>query len=363
MLISEIISHLEQMAPPSLQESYDNSGLLIGDRGTDVSKALVCLDVTEDILDEAHEKQCGMVIAHHPLIFSGVKSLTGRNLVERCIVKAIKLNIAVYALHTNLDNVEQGVNRMIGEKLGIKQMNILAPKKGILMKLVVYVPLDHTKALLSALFEAGAGHIGNYDECSFKVNGSGTFRGGEGSDPFVGSPGIRHIENEDRVEMVVPEYRLNAVVEAMQNTHPYEEIAYDVYRLENAFLQVGSGMIGQLEAPVYSMDFLKMIKDTFGGVIRHTKLVSDQVQKIAWCGGSGSFLLNAAKEANADVFLTSDFKYHQFFDADNEIIIADIGHYENEQFTIPLIARNLEEKFPNFAVLLPAIETNPVNYF
>lgn len=363
MRISEIISYLEELAPPSLQESYDNSGLLIGSYTTEVDKALVCLDVTEEVIEEAVMQGCGLVIAHHPLIFSGLKRLNGANYVERTVIKAIKNNIAVYAIHTNLDNVSDGVNRMIGSKLGIGNMRILSPAKADLKKLVVYVPRDHSEVVMQAMFDAGAGHIGNYDECSFRSEGAGTFRGGDNTEPYVGNPGERHTEAEDRIEVILPGYRVKAVLNDMIQAHPYEEVAYDLYTLDNAQDKIGAGMIGQMDNPVYTMDFLKTIKDTFGGVIRHTRLVKDQVQKIAWCGGSGSFLLSAAKSAGADLFLTSDFKYHQFFDAENEIIIADIGHYENEQFTIPLIADKLREKFPSFAVLLTAIETNPVNYF
>lgn len=363
MRISEITSYLEQLAPPSLQESYDNSGLLIGSATTEVEKALVCLDVTEEVIEEAAKQGCGLVIAHHPLIFSGLKRLNGANYVERTVIKAIQNNIAVYAIHTNLDNVSDGVNRMIGNKLGIQNMRILSPAKADLKKLVVYVPKDHSEVVMQAMFDAGAGHIGNYDQCSFRSEGSGTFRGGDDTEPFVGKPGERHTETEERIEVILPGYRVKAVLNDIIEAHPYEEVAYDLYTLDNAQDQIGAGMIGQLDDPVYTMDFLKTIKDTFGGVIRHTRLVKDQVQKIAWCGGSGSFLLSDAKSAGADLFLTSDFKYHQFFDAENEIIIADIGHYENEQFTIPLIADKLREKFPSFAVLLTAIETNPVNYF
>ena len=363
MLISEITSYLEQLAPPALQESYDNSGLLIGSPSVDVSAALVCLDVTEEIIDEAAEKGCGLVIAHHPLIFSGLKRITGRNYVERTLIKAIRQNIAVYAIHTNLDNVYEGVNHMIGEKLGVGNMRILAPKKGILKKLVVYTPTAHAEEVLQAMFDAGAGHIGNYDECSYRSSGTGTFRGNDNTDPYAGKPGQRHSESEERIEVILSAHQVNGVLKAMTQAHPYEEVAYDLHSLENEHQQVGAGMIGQLPEPVYTMDFLKTVKETFGGVVRHTAIVKDQVQRIAWCGGSGSFLLNAAKSAGADLFLSSDFKYHQFFDAENQIIIADIGHYENEQFTIPLIAGTLREKFPNFAVLLAAIETNPVNYF
>lgn len=362
MKISEIIQVLEAAAPRLLQEKYDNSGLLVGDPGSEIEKALVSLDVTEEVVEEAISKGCGLIISHHPVIFDGIKSLTGKNYVERTVIKAIRNDIAIYAIHTNLDNVMHGVNYKIAEVLGIKDPVILCPKSDLLLKLVVFVPQEEAEKVMKAMFVAGAGHIGNYDECSFSQEGTGTFRAGENTDPYVGEKGQRHYEKEARVEVVVPVYRKAAVINAMTAAHPYEEVAYDIYRLENQHSRIGSGMIGELDEAVNTLDFLKRVKEKFGGVVRYTRPVREKVKKIAWCGGSGSFLLANAKAAGADVFLSSDFKYHQFFDAENEIVIADIGHYENEQYTKELIASVIKENFTTFAVLLTETNTNPINY-
>ncbi len=360
--IGTIVHFLEAWAPPSLQESYDNSRLLVGNKNQEVQKVLVTLDVTEALVEEAVERDCQLIIAHHPLIFGSLKSLTGKNLVERSIIKAIQNNIAIYAIHTNLDNIQTGVNGKIAQKLGIANPKILAPKKGQLSKLVVFVPHNHASVLSDALFSAGAGKVGEYDECSFALKGTGSFRGSENSNPTVGVQGERHHEPETRLEFLVENYALPKVLEAMVEAHPYEEVAYDVYALQNTHQNIGAGMVGLLPEPMYAMDFLKQVKNTFGGTVRYTALVKDQVQKIAWCGGSGSFLLSKAIGSGADVFLTSDFKYHQFFEADNQLIIADIGHYENEQFTKELLAEKLRQKFSTFAVLLTEYNTNPINY-
>ncbi len=362
MKIKEITQYLETIASLSLQEDYDNSGLLIGEAHTEVKRVLISLDVTEEIVEEAIQRKCELIISHHPIIFSGLKSLTGKNCVQHTVIKAIRNNIALYALHTNLDNVQQGVNQRIGKKLGIIQTQILLPQVEKLLKLVVFVPTDHKEKVLDALFAAGVGHIGSYDECSFQVQGQGSFRGGKDTNPFVGNKGERHYEEEVRLEVVLPGYLKSKALKAMLQSHPYEEVAYDLYRLENKHPQLGSGMIGELLEKMSTEDFLRHIKKTFGGVVRHTKFVKDRVKKIAWCGGSGSFLLPQAKAAKADLFLTSDVKYHQFFDAEDQIIIADIGHYESEQFTIELIADKLKEKFATFIVLLTETNTNPINY-
>ena len=362
MQIKEITSYLESIAPRALQESYDNSGLLVGNPNRDIDKVLISLDATEEVVDEAIAKGCGMIISHHPIIFGGLKSFTGKNYVERTVMAAIKNDVALYAIHTNLDNIHTGVNRAIGEKLGVTNMEVLAPKKGLLKKLVVFVLEENKYAVVEAMFAAGGGKVGEYDECSFQIKGTGTFRGSENANPTVGEKLVRQYEEEVRVEMILPAHKVNGVVKAMIDAHTYEEVAYDIYPLENYHQQIGSGMVGQLKEPMYALDFLRKVKDTFGGTVRYTSLMKDEISKIAWCGGSGSFLLPQAKASGADLFLTSDFKYHQFFDAENEIIVADIGHYENEQFTKELIAQVLIEKFPTFAILLTETNTNPINY-
>jgi len=362
MLLNEIIKELQLLAPPEYQESYDNSRLLYNSSNQELNAVLVCLDVTEKIVDEAIAKGSGLIISHHPLIFSGIKSLTGKNDAERAFIKAIKNDIAIFALHTNLDNVSQGVNAKIAEKLKIEKPTILAPKKGILKQLVVFVPKANAEALSAALWAAGAGSIGEYDLCSFRSEGLGTFRPLAQANPSLGKSGSLHHEDEIRLEVLVEQHCVNKVLKAMHANHPYEEVAHQLYTIENEHPTIGSGMYGDLAEPIDAMTLLKQIKNTFGGMLRYTHLPTSKIQRIAWCGGSGSFLLDNAKKVGAELFLSSDFKYHQFFEADNEILIADIGHYENEQFTISLIAEYLRKKFPTFAVLLTENSTNPINY-
>ena len=362
MLLNEIVKELHSLAPSAYQESYDNSRLLYQGHKQEIDAVLVCLDVTEQIVEEAIAKGADLIISHHPLIFSGIKSLTGKNEVERAFIKAIKNDVSIFALHTNLDNVSQGVNAKIAEKLGIKAPAILAPKKGILKKLVVFVPKANAESLSAALWEAGAGSVGEYDQCSFKSEGVGSFRPSAQANPSIGEKNNLHYEEEYRLEVLVEQHCISKVIAAMHASHPYEEVAYELYAIENEHPTIGSGMFGDLAEPIDAMTFLKEIKNTFGGMLRYTHLPTSKIQRIAWCGGSGSFLLDQAKKAGAELFLSSDFKYHQFFEADNEILIADIGHYENEQFTISLIAEYLRKKFPTFAVLLTENSTNPINY-
>lgn len=363
MKIGAIVSALEEWAPPGLQESYDNAGLLTGSSSWECKGVLTTLDVTEEVLDEAIERNCNLVVAHHPIIFGGLKRLTGRNYVERIVIKAIKNDLAIYATHTNLDNVHTGVNRMIGEKLGVSDMRILQPKSGQLRKLYTYVPQTDFDKVRDALFEAGAGRIGEYDECCFSYEGTGTFRGSEQSNPAVGEAGKRESVTELKLEVLYPAVLEGPILAALKKAHPYEEVAYELISLENSHQQIGAGMIGQLAQAVPATDFLDRLKLDFGcGAIRHTELPVKPISKVAWCGGSGQFLLSAAMRAGADVFITGDFKYHEFFDADRRILIADIGHYESEQFTKVLIMSYLQQKFPNFAVLNSGIDTNPVKY-
>ncbi len=363
MKIKDIISGLEEIAPLALQESYDNSGLLIGERDHDISKALICLDITMEVIDEAIEGGFGLVISHHPLIFSGMKRLTGSNETERIVIKAVKHDVAVYAMHTNLDNVHGGVNAMLCEKLGIGNPSVLRPMNGKLNKLVTFCPLEQADKLREALFNAGAGHIGNYDNCSYNLDGYGTFRAGEGTNPFVGEHGKLHREEETRIEVIFPEYIMGTLLKALQTAHPYEEVAYDIYPLKNDLMQAGAGMVGKLKNPMDERSFLEMLKKTLGsGVIRHSPFTAKKISKVAVCGGSGSFLIRDAMAAGADAFVTGDMKYHQFFEPEGRMLIADAGHFETEQFTKELIYSILNEKFPTFAHRISQINTNAVHY-
>ncbi|HTN44981.1 MAG TPA: Nif3-like dinuclear metal center hexameric protein [Flavipsychrobacter sp.] len=363
--VKDIMKVLDAFAPLQYQESYDNSGLQVGNSNSPVSGVLVSLDVTEAILDEAMQRGCNMIVAHHPLLFSGLKSISGKNYIERIVIKAIKHDIAIYAIHTNLDNMKQGVNAKIAEKLGLRKVKILSASTGNLSKLYTYVPLHHADAVKEALFTAGAGHIGNYSECSFSATGTGTFKPGKNTNPSIGtSGGAREAVEEVKLEVLIPLDKKSAVLAALQAAHPYEEVAYELIDLRNTNQDIGAGMIGHLETPMKPGQFLTYLKTQMKlDCIRHTELCGKEIRTVAVCGGSGSFLLNHAIAAKADVFVTADFKYHQFFDADGQIIIADIGHYESEQFTIELIADILNEKFINFAVLLTDLSTNPVKYF
>lgn len=363
MTIKEITTILEDFAPLSLQENYDNAGLLVGNSTDEVSGILICLDSTEDIIDEAIKKNCNLIIAHHPIIFAGLKKFNGKNYIERTIIKAIKNNIAIYAAHTNMDNAFNGVSFKMAEKLGVINCEVLLPKNNLLKKIVTYCPTDYAEAVRNALFTNGAGSIGNYSACSFNTEGIGSFKGNNKTTPFVGKKGVLHYENEIKIETIIPAYQLNKAIHAMLAAHPYEEVAYDVFPIENSWSTIGSGIIGELLHPAEEHTFLTQIKKTLKtNCIRHTPLLGKKIQKVALCGGSGSFLLQNAIQKQADIFISADFKYHQFFDADNQLIIADIGHYESEQFTSELFYDILTKKIPNFAIHLSEKNTNPINY-
>lgn len=365
MQIKEIIGAIETFAPPCYQESYDNSGVQVGATDIDCSGALLTLDITENVILEAKAKGCNLVIAHHPLIFSGIKKISGRNAIERCIILAIQNNITLYAAHTNLDNMRKGVNDKIADKLGLNKRSILSPMPGSLYKLYTYVPETHIEQLRQALFDTGAGAIGNYEHCSFNTPGTGTFKGNEQAQPFIGQAGgALESVKEIRLEVIVPEHLKGTILNTLKANHPYEEVAYELISLVNNNQDLGAGMIGSFEQALPVTEVLALIRSALKApVIRHTALVKDSIKTIALCGGSGSFLLQQAKAARADLFLTADYKYHQFFEAEDQIIIADIGHYESEQFTVEIFNEIINKKFPNFAVYLSQTKTNPINYY
>lgn len=362
-LLRDLTRYLDAWAPPAYQESYDNAGLIVGDPNTPITGVLVSLDATEAIVDEAIARGCNVIVAHHPIVFKGLKKLNGKNYVERTVIKAIKHDVAIFAAHTNLDNVAGGVNYHIANRLGLQNVQILAPKAQTLSKLVVYVPEADLPTVLAAVYEAGAGHIANYDHCSFRVGGTGTFRPLNGAKPVVGEVAKEETVAEQRLEVLLPTYLEGAVVRAMQQAHSYEVPAYDLYALNNTNQTVGSGAVGDLAEPMDELNWLKHLKSQMQATaIRHTPLRNKPIRRVAVCGGAGSFLLPDAIRAGADVFVTADYKYHEFFDADGRILICDIGHYESEVFTKDLIAQHLRQKFTTFAVILADTDTNPVRY-
>lgn len=362
--VSEVIRELEQLAPPALQESYDNAGIQCGEPSAVVTGVLITLDLTPEVVDEAIALGCNLVIAHHPVIFGSLKKITGATPTGRVLLKAIRHQITLYAAHTNLDNVTGGVNTMIARKLGLRHTRILQPLKGKLCKLVTFVPPGHLDRVREALWAAGAGHIGHYDQCSFNASGTGTFRGGEESRPFAGQPGVRHQEPEIRTETIFPAWKEEEIVAALLASHPYEEVAYDILSLANGWPTMGAGLTGELPQPLSETEFLALLKKTFAApVIRHSPLLGKPVSRVALCGGAGSFLLREAITAGAHFFVTGDVKYHQFAEPDGKIVMADIGHYESEQFTKQLFLEFLTKKFPTFAVRLSEVNTNPVGYY
>ncbi|PZX61301.1 dinuclear metal center YbgI/SA1388 family protein [Algoriphagus ratkowskyi] len=361
--ISDVISYLEQIAPPSYQESYDNATLITGDRDSDVTGIVCSLDCIESTIEEAIALGANMIVAHHPIVFKGLKSLTGKNYVERTIIKAIKNDIAIYAIHTNLDHVAQGVNKRISDRLGLLDTKILVPKKHLLSKLVFYVPEAEKDKVLQAVYKAGAGKIGEYADCSFQVNGTGTFTPSAKANPSIGERGKAKELEEVRVEVLVSNYLLSGVLQKMREAHSYEEVAYYVQGLENENQEVGAGMIGTLSEEMDSEEFLDYLKDKMNlDVLKHTAVLPRKIKKVAVCGGAGIFLLGDAKRARADVFVTADVKYHEFFDADGALILCDIGHYESEIFTKELLHELLSQNFPNIALYLTKVVTNPSSY-
>jgi dinuclear metal center YbgI/SA1388 family protein len=370
MKLKDIFQELEKSAPLSMQEEYDNSGLLYGDPEAKCKKVLVCLDITDEVLKEAIQMEANLIISHHPLVFRAIKKLEHKKYPDRILIDAIQNNIALYAMHSNLDNWHRGVNQKIGEKLGLEKLSVLENKASQLCKLVVFCPDIKLKngryapgVLRNALFSAGAGHIGKYEHCSFNTEGLGTFRGMEGSHPFIGKQGKTHIQKEIKIEVIFPTYAEKNLIQKMKEVHPYEEIAYDIYPLNNTFAYAGAGMTGIYPEAKNTKAFLREIKDIFQvETLRHSRIYKKEIREIAFCGGSGSFLISRAKAKKADVFLSSDIKYHDFFQADENMMIVDIGHYQSEQFTIELIIDLLQKKFPKFAVLKTRINTNPIKY-
>ncbi len=364
MIIKDIITALENLAPPSLQESYDNVGLITGNPLWKATGVICTLDVTEKVIEEAIAKKCNVVVAHHPIIFSGLKKITGKNYVEKIIIAAIKNDIAIYAIHTNLDNILTGVNARMADALGLINRRILAPKPKQLKKLYTYVPVKYTEALQNALFAVGAGKVGAYEDCSFTVTGTGSFKPTSGTKPFVGKLNERHQETENKIEFIFPHWLESSVIEALKANHPYEEVAYEIISLDNSHQEIGSGLVGELPKLVSEKVFLQQLKEAFKlKLIKHTPLLGKKVKTVALCGGAGSFLISNALGAKADFYISADFKYHEFFDANNQLVIADIGHWESEQYTIALIFDHLRQKFPNFAVLKTRVLTNSVQYF
>lgn len=364
MIVQDVINHIEALSPLAYAEDFDNVGLLVGNKNQKLTGVLVTLDTLEAVVDEAIEANCNLIVSFHPIIFKGLKKLTGSNYVERVVIKALKNDIAIYAMHTALDNSVLGVNNMICEKLGLKNRKILIPQGQTIKKLITFVPKNEAETLRSALFEAGAGSIGNYNNCSFNTEGIGTYKGNEDSNPTLGKKGETHREAETQISVTFPKHLESQILKALFKTHSYEEVAYEITTLENKNQNIGMGMIGELEEEMSESDFFNLLKTNMQAAgIRHSKKLNKNIKNVAVLGGSGSFAIGAAMAAQADIFVTADLKYHDFFAAENQIVLADIGHYESEQFTKNLLVAYLTKKITNFAIVLSKTNTNPVKYF
>ncbi len=364
MKLFEILPILEELAPLAYAEDFDNVGLLVGNQNETIKGILVCHDALESVIDEAVSKKCNLVVCFHPILFSGLKKIIGKNYVERAIVKAIKNDIAIYAVHTALDNHQKGVNKIFCDALGLTNTKILIPKENFIKKLITYTVPENATSLRNALFEAGAGKIGNYEDCSFNSQGIGTYMGNENSNPEIGEKFEFVENNEIKIEVTFEKHLESKILKALFKNHVYEEVAYEIYNLTNKHQNIGLGMIGELNAPMNETDFLSFVKEKMQcGGIRHSNFTKKEIKKVAVLGGSGSFAIKAALQAGADAFLTSDLKYHQFYEAENLLLLADIGHFESERFTKNYIVDYLKEKITNFAVVLSEENTNPVQYF
>lgn len=363
MVVQEVINHLHNLAPLTYAEDFDNVGLLVGDKNQTISGVLVTLDTTEAVVDEAIEKECNLIVSFHPIIFKGLKKLTGKTYVERVVIKAIQNDIAIFAIHTALDNTFKGVNAIICDQLNLKNKQILMPQKGTIKKLTTYIPKENANELRQSLFEVGAGAIGNYDNCSFNSEGTGTFKANENANPVIGQKNQLREESETQINITFHKHLEAIILKTLFKTHPYEEVAYEISILENTNQQIGMGMVGELEQPETEENFLKFVKDRMrASVVKHSKFLNRPIKKVAVLGGSGAFAIDAAKATGADMLITADLKYHDFFTAENTIVVADIGHYESEQFTKTFLVDYLSKKITNFAIILSNTNTNPVKY-
>lgn len=363
MKIAQIIGAIEEFAPIPLQDNFDNSGVQTGDISQKAKGVLLCLDITEEVIDEALELDCNLIISHHPLLFHPIKTLTGKTYIERCIIKACKNDVVIYSAHTNIDNAPGGLNFYLAEKIGLQNIRILKPQKDGLLKLVTFVPTEQADRVRLALFNAGAGQTGNYDFCSFNLSGQGTFRAGEDTHPFIGEKGEIHQEEEIRIEVILPHYRKAAVAHALLMTHPYEEPVFDFYTLNNEWNQVGSGVVGELPSEESEESFLQKIKFAFQTqCLKHSPYTGRPIREVAICGGSGAFLIKDAIAYGADIFITGEAKYNDYYEVEDKILLAVLGHYETEVYTKELFFDIISKKIPNFVVHFSNINTNPVNY-
>jgi len=365
MTIKQVTQFLEQKFPLYLQEDFDNCGVQCGDVRQEITGAMVCFEMSEQVIDEAIAEGCNLVISHHPLILKrGITKILPTDRVGAMICKALAHNMVLYSMHTNIDSGVGGGNDVFAEKLNLQNVKVLEPHKGLYRKLVVFVPKENAEALKSALFEIGCGVQGNYDSCGYTVHGQGQFRPLKGANPHIGEENqLEHVE-EERIEMIYPTGLQRTVVQAIYEHHPYEEPAFDLLPLENESRTIGLGRIGELPKVMPVSEFLECLKDKLG--FEHCRYAGDttkMIHKVAVCGGGGSSFIDLAIASGADAYVSGDFKYHDFFKSHSGTLLVDIGHYEGEYFIKNIIHQQIKENFTNFAALISKMEKVEVKYF
>lgn len=362
--LKTLLAGLEQWVPFVWQENYDNAGLILGDPNQQIRKALVCFDVTPEVVDEAVRNEADLILSHHPAIFKGIKRINPASRLGYMLKQSLCHDIAWCALHTNLDNTLSGVNSWLCEHLGLQEVRPLVPLQGIYGKLQVYVPEAYAEKLRQALAEAGCGAGTKYDTCSYTSRGEGRFRAGSQAHPFTGRIGELHCEAECKIECLYPLHKTRQVLDVLRTNHPYEEPAFDLLPLQNEAVEQGAGAIGILPETMQERELLDKLKELTGvHCIRHSGFQGRRIKKIALCGGSGgSFIANACGQ-KADVYITGDLKYHDFTDTEPGTWLVDIGHFESEKFAMELIFRFIRKNFPNFAVSISEQAKNPVSFY
>ncbi|HUN66397.1 MAG TPA: Nif3-like dinuclear metal center hexameric protein [Bacteroidota bacterium] len=367
MVLRDIDRLLEEWAPKALAWEGDNVGIQIGNPSGKIRTILLALDLTDEVVREAVRRRADLVMTHHPLLFRPPRALRTDDRTGRLALALARNNIALHALHTNLDFAPGGVSHALAKELGLDRIATLQPLTGQFQKIVVFVPLSHSDAVMEAMAGEGAGRIGNYDRCSFRTAGSGTFRPLSGARPYTGSAGVLEQVGEERIEMIVPRWKSGRVIEAMRRVHPYEEVAFDLFDLATEVTGYGAGAVGSLPRAMTLRGFLAHVRRRLGTPhLRYAGRPERPVRTVAVCGGSGGEYLPAALRAGADAFVTADLRYHTFQGCDGALALIDAGHYETEVVVLRHLRAYLksrpEIRTGGVKVFVTAQNTNSVHY-
>ncbi len=368
MTCKEIIKYFEEWAPKEIAWQKDNVGLQVGSLNNKLNNILLCLELHDQVIDDAIKKNCNLIISHHPLLFQPLKKIDLQNdKNSKLIEKLIKNNITLYSAHTNLDFTKEGVSFELAKKLKLNNIDFLVHQNSNQYKLSVFVPVDFVDKVANAIFENGGGRIGEYTNCSFRTKGNGTFKGSGNSNPYLGEKNKIELVEEIKLEVLVDSWKLKKILTAIFETHPYEEVAYDIYPLANSNKNYGAGTIGELDKPMHQKQFLDYVADNLKiKNFRYSK-GNNKIKKVALCGGAGSDLVKDALNSGADAFITADLKYHTFQDANEKILLIDAGHYETEIHSLDEVKRKLSHytigKNINTKIFKYEGSTNPIFFY